>query len=438
MNKRSRAAAPNGILPYHNAAPLSEKLLQYVWQFQCFNPADLRTEKGETVQVVHPGTWNHHQGPDFLNAQVRIDGTLLAGSVELHLRPSQWKQHGHDLDPGYRNVILHVVWEGRDSCPESIPLLVIGGRVPLAFLQRYNELMLQPASIPCAGRMGGVGELVWIAWKERLLIERLNRKAALVLERAESRKGHWEAVFWTSLFRSFGAKVNADAFEALGEALPLRLLLKHRSQIHQLEALLLGMAGFLEAGLQEEYARLLQREFSFLRKKYGLRPVEQPFHFLRMRPQNFPTVRLAQLAMLLHTIPDLFGKMQQAPLEEVAAALVVHPNDYWLTHYRLDEERARKEKPLGRDMVENILVNTVSPFLYAYGAYHRNRILQEKTLDWLAALPAEDNAIIRQFRILGASCSSSAETQALLELKTQYCNTRRCLDCAIGSAILGK
>jgi hypothetical protein len=242
-----------------------EKLLQYIWQLQYFNKSELRTTTGEELEIIFPGKLNTNQGPDFIQARIKIDNTILVGSIELHLKTSHWNDHGHSKDPNYNNVILHVVFED-DEPPASLPVLELQPRISNLLLERYSDLMNSSYFIPCGHSVSQVKEITWLSWKERLVAERLTRKSANVLRLLEESKGHWEETFWWLLARSFGMKVNSDAFESVAKSIPISILGKHKNQIHQVEALLFGQAGLLKGAFAEEYPKLLQREYAFLMK----------------------------------------------------------------------------------------------------------------------------------------------------------------------------
>jgi hypothetical protein len=260
---------------------LTEKLLQYIWQFQYFNQSDLQTTRGEEIEVITPGKWNHNQGPDFSDAQIKIDGVTLAGSVELHLKTSQWEAHGHQHDRNYSNVVLHVVLEHDLDTDSSLPVLELEPRIPRMLMERYELLMQSSSFIACAGNISSVIELTWTSWKERLLAERLTRKADAIFDFLEQNHMHWEETLWWMLARNFGTRINSEAFEAVARTLPMNILSRHKERIQQLEALLLGQAGLLGNRFKEDYPRLLYREYNFLKKKYGLQPIHQPVHYLR-------------------------------------------------------------------------------------------------------------------------------------------------------------
>jgi hypothetical protein len=417
---------------------MTERLLQFIWQFQYFNKGDLATTAGEELQVISPGYYNTNQGPDFSDAKIKIGQTVWAGTVELHLLSSGWQQHGHDTDSNYNNVILHVVWEDDKSQHSTkIPVLELKQRVSKLLLQRYEALINASSFIPCENSIATVKNITWQSWKERLLAERLLRKAKTVELFQQQNNDHWEESFWWLLARNFGIKVNADAFEAIAKSIPVNVLAKHKGQIHQVESLLMGQAGLLEEEFAEDYPKLLQREYRFLKKKHNLSSIQLPIHFLRMRPGNFPTIRLAQLAVLITESSHLFSKIKEAKsVVEIKKWFDITANDYWHYHYQFDEQSAYKKKNLGASMIDNIIINTVCPVLFAYGNYHSEEKYKLKALNWLEEIYAESNSITNGFKRLGVENKSAYDSQALIELRNEYCNKKRCLDCAVGNFLL--
>jgi hypothetical protein len=421
---------------------MTERLLQFIWQHQYFNKRYLYTTEGESVQVVQPGHFNCNQGPDFLDGRVRIDDTLLAGNIELHLTEADWSRHQHQHDPNYRNIILHVLWEPPIQLQLPLPTIYLKDRVSKILLQRYEDLLESKSFVPCVGVLQGEGfsklkKLTWVSWKERLLIERLLRKEIIIAQYLHQSNNHWEEVFWWMLARNFGIPINTDAFEAVARSLPLTLLARHRTHLQQVEALLLGQAGLLNKNFEEDYPRMLAREYNFYRIKYGLQPVAPQAHFLRMRPRNFPTVRLAQLARLLHTAGSLFSVVKETgSIGELRALLQVTASDYWDIHYRFDESAAFIKKTIGLQMVENIVINTVAPVLFAYGHNRHEQRFKQKAMDLLEQLSPEHNSITNQWQQIGVSNNDAWDSQALIELKKEYCDKRRCLECAIGNKLL--
>ena len=415
---------------------MTERLLQFIWQFQYFNKGELQSASGETIEIIFPGTYNTNQGPDFNDAKIRIGTTTWAGNVELHLRTSDWKRHNHQNDNNYNNVILHVVWE--DDFPDySMPVLKLNNRVAKIFLQQYEDLMNAQGFIPCEKTISSIKPIVLQSWKERLLAERLIRKSATVEAYLDQNNHHWEETFWWLLARNFGIKINADAFEAMARSISVNILAKHKNQIHQLEALLMGQSNLLNEKFKEDYPIMLQKEYRFYKNKYQLKQNNYTPFFLRMRPGNFPTIRLAQLAMLIHHSEHLFSKIRESnSVEDVMKWLDVTANDYWHYHYRFDEQSSFKKKNLGPGMVDNILINTICTVLFAYGHINMEQKFKDRALQWLEEITAESNSIIKGFEQTGLKNKNAHDSQALIELKNEYCCKKRCLDCAVGNALL--
>lgn len=474
---------------------MKEQLLQFIWRYQYFNRVQLCTEAGEQLQILSPGEINTHQGPDFLQAVIRIGNTCWAGNIELHIKASDWKRHAHQHDKHYNNVILHVVWEndmgdagetwslfgdglsdGWAHGGRNIPLLVLQHRVPKLLLGKYEEWMNRRSFIACERQLPQVGRQTWIDWKRKLLEERLYRRTHWIRDNLEQSHQHWEAVTWWLLARNFGLPVNTLSFEAMARSIPLPVLVRHRERVDQLEALLLGQTGLLEGDMAEAYPLLLQREFRHLRAKYRLPVHSADLLFLRMRPGNMPAVRLAQLAGLVSRSGSLFARVKEAASpEELRPLLTVAASSYWDTHYSWSSQRGaggqwgsqqlksggEAEKPdeagpferrpaesgggmtsrpkiTGKQMVESILINTAVPLLFAYGVLRGEKGLKDKALRWLEAIPSEKNALVTGWGRQGVNIEHAADTQALLELKTRYCDPKRCLQCNIGHFLLGE
>jgi hypothetical protein len=416
---------------------MTERLLQYIWQFQYFNRNSLQTFDGDKLEIIFQGTINKNQGPDFHNAKIKIANTVLAGTVEVHCKASEWQRHQHHNDENYRNVILHVVFENDVSFDNHIPVLELGSRISSMMLQQYDKLMQTNSFIACAGNIHLIKDITWFSWKERLLAERLTRKALLIQQLLNQNNAHWEETFWLLLARSFGTKVNNDSFEAIARSIPLSILARHKNNIHQLEALLLGQANLLNESFDDEYPKLLQREYRFLKTKYNLTPVTVPVHFLRMRPGNFPTIRLAQLAMLITRSEHLFSKILEAEnIKDVKNWLNCTANDFWHYHYHFHVASNFKKKNIGSFMISSIIINTIIPCLFAYGIYHNNEHQKTKALRWLEQLETEKNSILSGFAELTIKSKTAYDSQALIELKNEYCTKKRCLKCSVGNSIL--
>ncbi len=415
---------------------MTERLLQFIWQFQYYNRTDLRTTSGEELQIIQQGQFNTNQGPDFLEAKIRIGKTTLIGNIELHLSAEDWEKHDHQFDRNYQNVILHVLWNPQKSI-FHLPTLVLSDKVPKLLLHKYEQLMFSSSFVPCSNLLGEIPDIIWTSWKERMIIERLEKKSILIESYLRDSNEHWEQVFWLMIARNFGNKVNAESFEAIARSIPLNLLAKHRNQIHQLEAILFGQAGLLNRDFDEDYPSMLKKEYLFYKRKYGLKMVNHPIHLLRMRPGNFPTIRLAQLAMLINQSSHLFSLIKSAQdIREIRERLQVTANDYWCYHYLFDQTSEFKPKKLGEEMINNILVNTISPILFAYGSWNKINEFKTKATSWLQEIEAEKNSIMRNWESLDIHPQHAADSQALLHLKKEYCDARKCLECAIGNKLL--
>ncbi|MGG9972270.1 DUF2851 family protein [Ferruginibacter sp. SUN002] len=416
---------------------MTERLLQYIWQFQYFNKSTLTTSDDESLEIIHPGTFNTNQGPDFLNAKIKIKNTVWAGNIELHINTSDWDKHHHTGDDNYKNIVLHVVWNNDQALPQPFPVVALHDKVSKLLLKKYDELMKADTFIACEKSIHLIEPIVWSIWKERLLVERLQQRSAMILQYAAQRNFHWEEIFWWLIAKNFGVKINAEAFEQMARSIPINILAKNKDQIHRIEALLFGQAGLLKTEFNESYPTMLKKEYNFLAKKYKLAPSNVPLHFLRMRPSNFPTVRLAQLAMLIHKSKHLFSFVKEmGSYKQVAALLDVTANDYWHYHYLFDEVSSYKEKKLGTQMMNNILINTIVPILFTYGHYHNESVYKDKALLWLEQIATEKNSITAGYMALGVSNKNAFDSQALIQLKNEYCNKKKCLECTIGNKLL--
>ena len=424
---------------------LNERLLHFVWQFQYYNTASLFTDAGEPLKVIKTGQYNTHQGPDFLEAVIQINQITLAGNIEIHVQASDWLVHQHYDDPHFKNVILHVVWQNdqviHDVSGNPMHTLSLSNRVPKLLLEHYTQLLQNPQKIPCSTHLPALSYLEWMAWKERLAIDKLIGHAERIIQKLETTNGHWEAVFWQVLAYNFGLTQNAPLFQKMAELTPVNILAKHKNNIQQLEAILLGQANLLNRNdFEDKYVQMLQKEYLFLQKKYALKPANILPKFLRMRPANFPTVRLAQLAMLIHQSFHLFDAIKKAEsLQQLIALFNVTANDYWHYHHSLtDEPTACLPKNLGRQMVHTLIINTICPMLFAYGDFHHDDDYKNKAIQWLTLLPAEKNALTNSWVQYQIPNKNALDSQALIHLSRQYCSEKKCLSCAVGHKILNQ
>lgn len=422
----------------------TEDFLHYVWKFRLFDRHDLQTTGGETLEISSAGMHNTDSGPDFQNARVKIGDTTWAGNVELHLSSSDWQKHNHSVDNAYDNVILHVVY--RDDQPlvltngRRIPTLELHNRIPDDLYNRYHKLIFgNQTIIPCEASIGKLDDFTLRTWFTRVLIERLEKKSATIIAALQINRGDWEETFYQFLAANFGFKTNALPFEMLAKSLPQNILAKHKNNPMQIEALIFGQAGFLNEDFEDPYPNTLKTEYDFLRKKYRLKPIENHlWKFMRLRPQNFPTIRLAQFAALVVNSNHLFSKVLDTREIKGLQALFADNkvNPYWEEHYRFDKPSKPSSKNLGQASVDILLLNTLALFLFSYGKHNSLQHFMDRSLKLLENLPGETNNIIADFDSLGVKANSAFESQALLELKSYYCNYKKCLDCSLGNKIL--
>jgi hypothetical protein len=421
---------------------MTEKFLHYLWKMKLLKMDDLCTSSGERIHIISTGEQNHHAGPDFLNARIRIGKTEWAGNVEIHVKASEWNEHRHHTDGGYNNVILHVVYDNDAEVfhedGTAVPSLQLKNHVDRGTYETYQSLMQSAAWVPCERQVAKVKAITVSQWLHRLMIDRMEQKVVPIMLSLRENRNNWEETFYQSVAAAFGAKVNAEPFRMLARALPVKILAKHKGSAFQLEALLFGTAGFLDEKFSDEYSIRLKKEFEFLRKRHGLQPMKKHvWKFLRLRPSNFPTIRLAQFARLIHTSTHLLSNIiETKDLKTVIHFFECGASDYWIDHYRFDKLSARRRKQVGKETIELILINTVAPFLFVYGKMHGDEELVTRSLRLLEQLPAEKNAIISRWRITGVAATSAVDSQALLQLKNVYCKNFRCLECAIGHQIL--
>lgn len=422
---------------------MREDLLQYIWKFQHFNRSELWCEHEEPLQIIHPGTHNVNQGPDFLQAKIKIGDTIWVGNIEIHVKSSQWLAHGHGDDPHYRNVILHVVWQNdqviTDQNGKELPTVVLSNRVSKIFLEKCKKLFFRSQFIPCENLIPELNTLPIFHWMERVATERLLSKSAAILKMLSHSKGHWEETFWQAIAANFGLKLNADFFLSIAKTLPFSLMVKQKDNIFFLESLLMGQAGLLNQSFQDEYPQNLKNQYTYLKKKLNLVSPEGSCLFLRMRPAAFPTIRLAQLAGLIHQNEHFFSKaMEIKSVATLRELLRVKASEYWDTHYVFDQQQSPKKKHLGKQMIDNLIINTVVPSVFAYGTYYNDDRAKERALKWLEEIPPELNHITKEFSALGFLNLNAMQSQSLLELKKEYCDQKKCLHCGIGHTILKK
>ncbi|PJJ84608.1 DUF2851 family protein [Mucilaginibacter auburnensis] len=423
---------------------ITEDFLHYVWKFRLFERSAFQTVDGIELEINSAGLHNTDSGPDFHNARIRIGDTSWAGNVEIHINASDWQKHNHNTDNAYRNVILHVVYNNDapvflpDGRP--IPTLELKNRIPDDLYARYHNLIYgQKTIIPCEASISKLDDFTLRTWFTRVLVERLEKKSAAVISALEVNRGDWEETFYQFLAANFGFKVNALPFELMARSLPQNILAKNKSNPLAIEALIFGQAGMLGDDFEDEYPRRLKQEYDFLRKKYNLSPIEKHlWKFMRLRPQNFPTIRLSQFAALIVSSNHLFSKVLDIRDVKALPDLFdgIKVNEYWDDRYRFDKPSKPAAKNLGSASINVLLLNTLAVFLFSYGKHHQQEYYINRSLKLLESLPGEQNQIIDDFKAVGIKAASAFESQALLELKNYYCNYKKCLQCSVGNKIL--
>jgi hypothetical protein len=423
---------------------LTESFLHYVWQLQYFRKDDLKTSSAELVRVFHPGNRNSDAGPDFSNARIKIGALEWRGSVEIHIKASGWNDHKHSSDEAYEKVILHVVWENDKPIKRTdgslMPTLELKNRIDLSLWERYKNLYTSADIIPCASHWQAVPVMNKLSMLDSALMLRLQAKAWGVQGLLTENNNDWEQTCYQLLCKNFGFKVNAEPLLRLSQIIPYNTLLKHADKPVQVEAFLFGAGGFLEKAGEDDYTLLLKREYDLLRKKYLLDSRQMnlsQWKFLRLRPANFPTVRIAQLAALLTKQKNLFSKILEADsYRQVYKLLDVEHAGYWHNHYQFGKPSKFNVPSLGEASIQNIIINTVVPLLVAYGKIHDAQPYVDLATGLLQHIPAEDNKITRQWVSINYRVKSAFDSQALIELYNGFCMKRRCLECGVGSWLI--
>jgi len=413
-----------------------EQLLHYVWKHKIFPLKELKTTTGQQVEVIDTGLANTDAGPDFFNAKLKLDGVLWIGNIEIHERSSDWFKHGHHADAGYNSVILHIAseidMEISRSNGERIPQIQL--ICPEAVRTNYKELLETDSYPPCYRIIPSLPPFTAHSWMTALQMERFEQKATLLNERLKRCQGNWEDAFFITLARNFGFGLNGDAFETWAHQLPFRAVDKHRNDLFQIEAIFFGQAGILEDSDGDGYYLRLKKEYTYLQHKFGLIPMDASlWRFLRLRPANFPHIRIAQLACLYHRAYGLLSRiMETETLQGVRDILKGGTSEYWLTHYTFGGSSPSRPKTLSNTSLDLLIINTVVTFLYAYGLHKGNRVLCARAGSFLEELKAENNYITRMWEQCGMKASNAADSQALIQLKKEYCDKKKCLYCRIG------
>ncbi len=419
---------------------MKESILHYVWQNKLFNTHTLKTTDGQRIEIIDVGRLNTDAGPDFFNAKIKIGNTIWAGNIEIHISSSDWFKHNHHIDKAYNNVILHVVKnidsEVQKFDNEYIPQIKLEYSPQIEL--NYKQLLNHSKWIPCEDKIASIPSFFIQSWKNALLIERLEQKMSVIDTLLTENNHHWEEAFYIILARSFGFSTNSQAFESLAKSIPISILAKHKNNILQIEALLFGQADLLKSNITDLYLKKLENEYQFLKSKFNLKPMDaSQWKLLRLRPDNFPHIRIAQFASLIHSSSKLFSKIVEHPeIDYLRNLFNCEPSAYWSNHYLFEVESVYKKKNLGKNSVNSIIINTIVPFLFCFASYKNDELLKEKALQILEQLPSEQNSIILKWSEIGLTSNSAYDSQAFLQLKKQYCDNKKCLRCRIGHKVL--
>lgn len=421
---------------------MQEAFLHFLWRYRRFDHKHLLTTEGESLTIIEVGAYNLDSGPDFFNAKIRLNDTIWVGNIEIHVYASDWYRHQHEKDAAYNGVILHVVFNEDKVVvrhnKERIPCLELQARIKPSLYKTYKKLRTLEQPIACQKQVNRLSPTIVNLWLERMTVERLQRKVEKIEPMLSQHTYDWESVFAELLVANIGAPVNKLAFEQLARKVPLPLILRYRNRLVLLEALFFGQAGLLENEFIEDYPLLLQREYRYLSKLHLLEPMNKvQWKFSRMRPSNFPTLRIAQLARLFFQTEHLFSKtLALGEVKEAYQMFEVQLADYWKTHYRFGQTGANSIKRLGNSSIDLLLINVIVPILFLYGTERAMPRFKEKAMNLLVELKPENNRLIRNWSKIGISADSAAQTQALIHLYKNYCDKKRCLQCSIGAAIL--
>jgi len=420
---------------------MKEDFLHYLWQFKKFDTLNLKTFNGEEITIVNVGQHLQLAGPDFFNAQIVIGNQKWAGNVEIHLKSSDWYVHQHERDAAYENVILHVVWEHDTEIFRSnnteIPVLELKKYVDAATIANHHALMTPKSWIFCEKQLKEINEFTLNNWQERLFFERLERKSKPIFDLLERTNQDWEGVLFCLLAKNFGLNTNGEIFLKIAQSTPFSMIRKESFEVENLEALLMGTAGLLDLEKEDNYFKDLKFRYFYLLHKYQLeKRTFEPVQFFKHRPDNFPTIRLSQLANLYHAQQNLFSKISTLnAVKNIYEIFNVSASNYWQNHYQFDKESPTKKKKLSQSFVDLIVINSIIPLQFAY-AKSQGKEISEDLIQLLNEVASEKNAIIDKFTFFGIKSKSAFDSQSLLQLKNEYCNKSRCLECVIGMELL--
>ncbi len=421
---------------------MNESFLHYVWQFVYFNTSNLLTAEGEQLQIIKQGNHNTNAGPDFLQAKIYVGSIQWVGSVEIHIKSSDWISHKHQTDLAYENVVLHVVWENDKQIMRAdgtrIPTLELKERVDQKLILKYRNLVNSPLTIACERSIRQVDSILTLSMIEQAATRRVEAKSSEVINLVNQNNGDWDETTYQWIAKNFGFKVNTDPFFQLAKSLPYKLVRKHSNSQLQIEALLFGQAGMLTTKTKSDYITSLYTEYHFLSNKYSIEPALNfsQWKFLRLRPANFPTLRVAQFASLLQSTQGLFSKIIEGSVSDLLSLFDTAPSIYWQSHYHFSKPSVKGAHALGRSSKEILLINAIVPILIAYGKLADDQHQIERAVELLQQLPAEKNKIITYWQEVGVVAKSAFDTQGLIEQHNHMCLKRQCLNCVVGTTLI--
>lgn len=421
---------------------MNEEFLKYIWKYKRFQ-TELKDSNNETVSIQYSGQENTDGGPDFTSARIKIGDTEWAGNIEIHVNTSDWFKHGHHYNESYDSVILHVVYQNdipvlRKNKLE-IPVLELRGKINESLFYKYQAFMNTKRWTPCYSQIIEVEPFILHRWKERLIVERLEQKSLEILNLLKNMNNDWEQTFYILLAKAYGFKINTIPFEMLAKSIPLISIKKHRDNLFQLEAMFYGQSGLLDKNFNDQYPKDLKKEYYYLKNKFLLEPITAHlWQFFRLRPMSFPTIRISQFAAILNHHEHLTSAfLSSKNIESIIKIFDIPANSYWNNHYDFDKISQRNiPKILGEDSIKSILINLLVPFLFVNAKQNGNFTKAEQAMDLLRNIKPEKNSIIKKWQQIGVSCNSAFDTQALLQLRNQYCSQKKCLDCEIGNYLL--
>jgi hypothetical protein len=423
---------------------MQESFLHFIWQYQYFDKTDLKTIDDLSIQIIEQGLLNSNAGPDFNNSKVIIDNMEWRGSIEIHIKSSDWNIHQHQKDKAYNNVVLHVVWENDEDVLRQdgtlIPAMELKSRVDSTLLDRFQKFVNNPVvQIPCEHHFEKVSDILKISTLDKMGMERLDEKSSQIKDLLEANNGDWDETTYQLLAKNLGLKINSEPFHELSKSVPFKLLKKHNGSLLQLEALLFGMAGFLDDAISDEYHAILAKEYQFLKQKYQLDQKLNKFRWklMRLRPANFPALRIAQLAAILHNKQFIFSVFtSDISPREISQWLKQKPSIYWDTHYNFESESDGKNPEIGQTTIDNIVINTIAPLLIAYGKQIDQQDYIDRAVDLLGTIKPEKNRITDIWDSISFKAKSAFDSQAQIQLFNNYCLKKQCLSCNIGTSIL--